>query len=214
MSDEKRLKELKNPKLVTGKLTYSDLVLVLKNDPDIRSIMYELVSEKLQESPIAKNNPTTAPAITNPDPSSETLRQQLTPQLKLLKLIQADSELCGDWLGGKTETEGQQLVRLIAIAAQWDRIGLLWDRLKNRCQTENRPCNESEQAILDGMLAIHNLIWNGNRTAKLATVSTGTIYDYTQHLRVNPMGETIKALWLPGLINVAGTLQKLSLVET
>lgn len=154
--------------------------------------------------------PAPAPAPT-PAPPPDALRSQLHAELALLARVKADAELAATWLGDTPATEGQDLVRLIACAAQWDTVLTLWDKLASRCKADQRPATAAEQAILVGGVTLHNLTWR-DRQAALLTVEVGTPFDYEAHDRGTPQGQVVKSVWLPGLRNAAGQTQKKPIV--
>lgn len=152
--------------------------------------------------------PAPAPAPVLPP---DALRSQLHAELALLARVKADAELAATWLGDTPATEGQDLVRLIACAAQWDTVLTLWDKLASRCKADQRPATAAEQAILVGGVTLHNLTWR-DRQAALLTVEVGTPFDYEAHDRGTPQGQVVKSVWLPGLRNAAGQTQKKPIV--
>ena len=152
--------------------------------------------------------PAPAPAPVLPP---DALRSQLHAELALLARVKADAELAATWLGDTPATEGQDLVRLIACAAQWDTVLTLWDKLASRCKADQRPATAAEQAILVGGVTLHNLTWR-DRQAALLTVEVGTPFDYEAHDRGTPQGQVVKNVWLPGLRNAAGQTQKKPIV--
>lgn len=155
--------------------------------------------------------PAPAPAPT-PAPPPDALRSQLRAELALLQWVKADAELAATWLGDTPATEGQDLVRLIACAAQWDTVLTLWDKLASRCKADQRPATAAEQAILEGGVRLHNLTWR-DRQAAMLTVEVGTAFDYEAHDRGTPQGgQVVKSVWLPGLCNAAGQTQKKPIV--
>ena len=145
--------------------------------------------------------------------SPEALRSTLALELALLTEVSADTEIATDWLGEMPEAEGYQLVRLIARAAQWESILDLWDRLAIRCKDRKAAARQTELAMLDGCLRIHNLIWR-SRQASLTHAEISSTYDHRQHQRGTSSGEKITAEWLPGLANAGGITQRSPLVET
>ena len=206
------------------KLTYSDLLLLLREDVTLRELLREVVAKGAPENSAVTANdgpPVTAPVAIAPQHtplpaakmSTDPLRQQLGPELKLLAQVRSDAELTALWLPESDEAEGRQLIRLVAQLAQWDQILQLWERLAERCKQEQRPVTAEERQILTAALEIHNLLWR-SRAAQLQTVSAGGAFEYQQHQRGSTTGTTIRAEWLPGLLNAAGQLQKKPLVET
>lgn len=134
------------------------------------------------------------------------------PERELLGWITQDPALKHAWFSIEEPVE-RQLVRLIAIASQWDRLLLLWDGLAARCKDEQRTASTTEQNILARCLALHNLIWQ-ERQAGLCSVSSGTPFDPLCHQRGTLHGDIVSAQWLPGLRNAAGQLQRKPLVRT
>lgn len=106
-----------------------------------------------------------------------------------------------------------QLIRLIAVAAQWEQVERVWDELKQRCDREKRPATAQELALLNYCVAAHNLAWH-NRQAKTNDIAIGTAYDSKKHTRATPRGDTISAQWLPELYNAGGIIKRQALVYT
>lgn len=157
-------------------------------------------------------------AIPPPAPIAppDALRAQLAPELALLKAVQADAELAQVWLHTDevgTEDEARQLVRLLAVMGDWDELQNLWGRLAERCKQSKRPATVAELTVLQSALALHNLRYR-NRAARLAEVEVGAAFHHETMERGTPKGSIVQAVWLPGLLNAAGQLQKLTLVQT
>ncbi len=140
------------------------------------------------------------------------LRQSLNQELRFLAAVNQDVTMRQQWLTGVGSEEGQQLVQLLARAAQWDEILNLWDQLANRCKEQQRVATEAELLILTSALAVHNRIWQG-RAALLKPVGSDQ-FDFEHHERVGLKGEKITGECLPGLSNAAGKLQRKCLVKT
>jgi len=204
------------------KLTVPDLLLLLRHDPTLQQLVRSLTAvapqtEAVEASPGASaQSPGGAPisALAPPAaPPTDPLRQQVGAELGLLQALRTDSKLASEWLAAEPESEGRQLVRLIARAAQWDVVLELWDTLALRCKTQQRPVSTTELNLLQGALALHNLRWQ-DRQAALLECQVGADYDYRRMQRATPSGETVRALWLPGLRNAGAEVQKLPLVQT
>lgn len=151
-----------------------------------------------------------------PPAPRDALREQLTPELALLKAVHADAELAQVWLHTDevgTENEARQLVRLLAVMGDWDELQTLWSRLADRCKSEKRPGTANENTVLQAALTLHNLRYR-NRAALLAQVEVGSAFHHETMERGTPKGSTVLAVWLPGLLNAAGHLQKHTLVQT
>ncbi len=213
------------------KITVTDLLLLLQHDHKIRSIIQGIVSissdavtggsEGVHTSagkvPCAPNPEMLAAydcqaSFSLPSVIADSLRDQLAPELSLLSAVLSDDDLAHDWLCND-ELEGRQLIRLIARASQWDVLSDLWERFAARCKRDRRAVTATELNILQSTLAVHNLRWQG-REATLIDVVVGVAYDYRLHQRGISTRETVRALWLPGLVNAGGELHKKPLVET
>ncbi|RWU24020.1 hypothetical protein DM813_09395 [Pseudomonas alkylphenolica] len=187
------------------------LIVLLEQDDHVRRLVLDIVASL---TPSADSAPEPeAPAAVVPDlPQAcapDPLREQLGVPLALLETLRADEELSAAWLH-EGENEGQQLTRLLATAAQWESLLELWDLLAERCKSQARPGNAAELHILEGCLAIHNLIWR-DRQAQLCCAEVGAEYDYRLHQRTTLRGDIITAQWLPGLANAGGERQRLPL---
>lgn len=223
-------------------LTFPDLLLLLREDEQVRNLIRAIVAPPATHSsndeipttpqhgvdddddergmpapplrPTAQTTAARVPAVAPAPVPVDPLRQQLAPELALLHAVQADTDMAATWLGAATdEDEGRQLLRVVACAAQWDLLSELWEKLASRCKQNQRAANAAELAMLRAALALHNLRWHG-RAAQLAEVTAGTPYDYDRHQRGTPSGDTVRALWLPGLVNAGGQLHKKPLVQT
>lgn len=213
-------------------LTHADQQLLLKENKRLRKLFRDIAKRIKAEAPddtqlplentvdvdeIPEKTSSTVKNISIPLAVTPTeqgpLRNTLSAELALLAQVREDAEMAADWLGETAEDEGRQLVRLIARAAQWDSILDLWERFSARCKARQGAALTEELAILDACLKIHNLIWH-SRQAGFTHAAIGASYDYRQHQRGTPTGETIKAEWLPGLTNASGSAQKYPLVAT
>jgi hypothetical protein len=170
------------------------LLALLQCDPTVRETIRQFVAPQPDEI-----SPTDAASA-------------LLPERELLGCIRADATLAQSWLA-VDEPEDRQLVRLIATASQWDRLLLLWDHLAARCKTEQRGVSANERKILEGGLALHNLVWQ-ERNAGLLDVQPGSTFDPLAHERGTLLGHAISEQWLPGLHNAAGQVQRKPLVRT
>ncbi len=223
-------------------MTFADLLLLLREDEQVRNLIREIVAPPATHSsndevpttpqhgvdddddergmlapplrPIAQTTAARVPAVAPAPVPVDALRQQLAPELALLHAVRADTDMAATWLGAAAdEDEGRQLLRVVVCAAQWDLLSELWEKLASRCKQDQRAANAAELTMLRAALALHNLRWHG-RAAQLAEVAAGTPYDYDRHQRGTPSGDTVRALWLPGLVNAGGQLHKKPLVQT
>lgn len=123
-----------------------------------------------------------------------------------LALLRGDSELAQRLeLADLPADEQQALIRVVAVLAQRDNLERLWHALKERCEAQNRPANQAEQALLNAALTWYNHNWR-TRPYRLIEAPPGTAYNYEQHQRSRntAAGETIGALCLPGIADGSG----------
>jgi hypothetical protein len=144
-------------------------------------------------------------------PVLDPLRAELAPELTLLKAVKADAELKEAWLWA-AENEGRQLVRLLAMLAEWDEVLSLWGRLAERCKNGQRAATRAELSILQAALELHNLRWR-DRAARLLTADMGATFHHETMERGTTKGSTVAEVWLPGLENAAGQALKKPLVK-
>ena len=144
-------------------------------------------------------------------PVQDPLRGQLAPELALLKAVKADAELAQAWLWAD-ESEGRQLVRLLAVLSEWDEVLRLWSCLADRCKNGQRAATPAELHLLQAALALHNLRWR-DRSARLVRVDSGVPFHHETMERGPSKGNTVTKVWLPGLENAAGQAQKKPLVD-
>lgn len=176
----------------------STLLALLASDDQVQQAVRQLIAP---------------PPSPDPQESAAVIEHQpFGPERELLDWINTDPALKDAWLSVDEPVE-RRLVRLIAIASQWDRLLLLWDRLGARCKDEQRGASSSEQKILSRSLELHNLVWQEHQ-ASLQTVQAGTSFDPLSHKRGTLHGDAVSAQWLPGLRNAAGQLQRKPLVRT
>lgn len=210
-----------------GSLHY-DLLLLLRNDPEIRdAILAVLKPDEKAPDENAANRDDEAFANT---PQDEAIDEDAAPrmasdiaptseyptfarQARLLQLVEVDPVLRNDWLLDLDKEWDAKLIRLIAFSAQWDALLQLWERLAERCKQEQRALSSNEHEILNLALANHNLIWRGKQAEFVGTVS-GTDFDHKKHERGNAQGNRVVAQWQPGLLNAAKALIKKPLVKT
>ncbi len=145
-------------------------------------------------------------------PVYDPLRGQLLPELKLLQAVQADTELAGAWLEAN-ESEGRQLMRLLSMVSEWEEVLRLWGRLAERCKKDQRTATGVELQILQAVLAFNNLRWR-DRSASLVSAQIGADFHHETMERGTPKGSMVQAVWLPGIANAAGQVQKKPLVST
>jgi len=214
----KRLEELQRAAMAGvasfggNNLTMADLLLMLRHDPGLRTLIAEIARAPQDAQPAQAAQPAPPPIALAPAPGAG-LEDGLAGPLRLLALLEGDQVLCTDWLGSLQPGDAGQLTRLIANAAHWDRIEALWDVLAQRCKQEQRAATADETAVVRESMHIHNLLWEG-RHATVVSAAAGAAFDFGVHERGNAAGQQVCATWLPGLKNAAGQLRKKTLVHT
>ncbi|MCU8028544.1 hypothetical protein L5M51_01970 [Shewanella sp. SM73] len=114
------------------------------------------------------------------------------------------------------EPSSTDFIRTVAVMSQLDSVKRLWDLLKDRCEQQNRSASQGEVQLLATALGWHNYNWQ-QKPFQLFESKTGQSFDFNQQQRAAfspPMGETIKAVVLPGIRDHAGRLLKKALVIT
>lgn len=216
-----RLKKLQDgyqqaPSTLANELVASDLLLLLRQDPILRSLIGEISHASQHPPQGVRAVAAPLPDVVSPLPApvlADTLRNELQAPLDLLAVLQRHPEVMSAWGFSPDGSEGLRLMSVVACAANWDRIERLWDVLAQRCKQERRLGSEDEYLMLTACLDIYNLILTG-RQAELMQVATGSAYDYRTQERGGGGGQTVAAVWLPGLKNGGGVLRKKPLVET
>lgn len=146
-------------------------------------------------------------------PATHPLLTQLSPELALLKALLADDELRAQWHLDKDDNPGRQLARLLANLADWDDgVCTLWDKLATRCKADQRTATPTEISMLQTALDLHNLRYQ-HRAATLQSTDLGAGFHHEHMQRGTPKGNTVTAVWLPGLNSAAGKLLKFPVVE-
>jgi hypothetical protein len=151
-------------------------------------------------------------AAPEPAQPKDLLRDELIMELNLLDAVKADADLAEAWLMAD-ESEGRQLVRLLAIVSEWDEVLRLWGRLADRCKNGRRSATDEEVGILEAVLHFNNLRWR-DRSAALVSAKVGADFRHEEMERGTPKGNAVEEVWLPGIANAAGQIQKKTLVKT
>lgn len=143
-------------------------------------------------------------------------RQQQGAQPPALALLRQDSTLAQRLdLADLPADASAALIRVVAVLAQMNSIERLWDALKENCERDRRPASAEETALLQNALDWHNHNWS-RRPYALHRPRTGDSFDYSKEQRAaaSPSGDTLSAVWLPGIVAGSGNVQKKALVAT
>ncbi|EQB2605051.1 hypothetical protein ACYHQC_004240 [Aeromonas salmonicida] len=145
----------------------------------------------------------------------DVLRQ--SGQSPVVTLLCQDVSLATDLgLDGMGADGSADLVRCVAVLSQLDTIRQLWDLLKARCEQQLRPASDGELALLGSALAWHNHNWR-QKPYQLYQPALASGFDFNKAQRAlgtPPSGESLRGVWLPGISDHAGRMQKKALVVT
>lgn len=191
----------------------------LRTDPDFCAWLAGLIGDEvqlqLQQAWRQLSEPSPYPLPTVPllsEPVPEPIPDALQPLRSIITMVKNDPELQEKWLRRPLpDDEVEQFQQVLVIASHWDRIERLWDVLAERVKTRTAPLNDAELHLMEYALSLHNQLWI-DRLAELETVATASAYNYEIHNGVG-QGDTIIALWQPGLINSAGKRVRKPLVQ-
>lgn len=191
----------------------------LRADPDFCAWLAGLIGDEVQQQlqqtwrQLSESEPEplpVAPPLSEPAP--EPIPDALQPLRSIITMVKNDPELQDKWLRRPLpDDEVEQFQQVLVIASHWDRIERLWDVFAERVKTRAVPLNDAELHLMEYALSLHNRLWI-DRLAELETVAAASAYNYEIHNGVG-QGDTIIALWQPGLINSAGKRVRKPLVQ-
>lgn len=196
----------------SGKLK-EQAAITAKAEESVKALSADLQAKQgeVDQLRIKINKLERAPKPPPPAPK-DLLREQLTEELVLLQTVQADTDLAQAWLR-VDDSEGRQLVRLLALLSDWDEVLSLWSRLASRCKEGQRAATQAELVILQAALSLHNLRYR-DRAATLVRAEIGVPFHHETMERGSVKGATVAEVWLPGIGNAAEQLQKKPVVKT
>ena len=191
----------------------------LRTDPDFSAWLAGLISDEVQQQlqqtwrQLSEPSPEPLPAaLPLSEPAPEPITDPLQPLRSIITMVKNDPELQDKWLRRPLpDDEAEQFQQVLVIASHWDRIERLWDVFAERVKTRASPLNDAELRLMEYALSLHNRLWI-DRLAELETVAAASAYNYEIHNGIG-LGDTIIALWQPGLINSAGKRVRKSLVQ-
>lgn len=125
----------------------------------------------------------------------------LPPELaSVLTQVRSDAELLKRLKLNKDLEDTAMLVQTVAVMSQESNFKRLWDEYKSRCEERKSEINPQECAVFDAALGWLNAS-RPDRPHQTISPAIGAPYDYEKHLRGAPgmVGETITAVWLPGV---------------
>jgi len=135
--------------------------------------------------------------------------EKLEPEFNFLQQVKAHPEIAKILL----PDDNNNVLQLIAIAAQWSNVLRVWDALATQVKDNQQPISVIEQQILSHSLALYNLTLQSSQ-ATLKTPEIGEGYDFDIHQKVSGSGGTIDQVLLAGLYNAADTKARSAVVST
>ncbi|GAB53745.1 MULTISPECIES: hypothetical protein [Enterobacteriaceae] len=191
----------------------------LRTDPYFCAWLAGLIGDEVQQQlqqawrQLSEPSPEPLPAaLPLSEPAAEPIPDALQPLRSIITMVKNDPELQEKWLRRPLpDDEAEQFQQVLVIASHWDRIERLWDVFAERVKTRAAPLNDAELHLMEYALSLHNRLWI-DRLAELETVAAGSAYNYEIHNGVG-QGDTIIALWLPGLMNSASKRVRKPLVQ-
>ena len=143
------------------------------------------------------------------------LRQQATlpPMLELLRRMPSLASRME--LGDLPADAAQALICVVAVLSQLNNVERLWDAIKDSCESERRPATDDEIALLQTSLDWHNHNWRKKPyTLHRPHMDAGFDFKTAQRAATSPSGETLVAVWLPGIVSSSDSVLKKALVAT
>ena len=135
--------------------------------------------------------------------------KKLEPEFNFLQQVKAHPEIAKILL----PDGDNNVLQLIAIAAQWSNVLRVWDALATQVKENKQSISATEQQILSHSLALYNLTLQSSQ-ATLKTPETGEGYDFDIHQKISGSGGTIDQVLLAGLYNAADTKARSAVVST
>lgn len=133
----------------------------------------------------------------------------LEPEFIFLQQVQAHPEIAKILL-----PDGHNnVLQLIAIAAQWNNVLRVWDVLAAQVKDNQQAISATEQQILTHSLALYNLTLQSSQ-AKLKAPEIDEDYDFDIHQKISGIGVTIEQVLLAGLYNAADEKARSAVVST
>ena len=150
-------------------------------------------------------------ALSKAKKAQDALQEQLraaTQPHPMLQLLRQDSELGAGVhsdLAHLPTDPIAALIQLVAVLSQSDNLLRLWQTIKDRCDSQQRPAADAELQLLHAALGWHNYNWP-KRPYTLIDAAVRGSYDFDRHNRSkhSPSGEKIAQLLLPGLADGSG----------
>jgi len=199
-----------NQDLETNEINREQLVQLIENDPMIKQAICKLMTQVFacdSLSQDSKKEEIEAPASTPVSPKES----KTTIASELLEMVKSEADILSSWLNSDDSQEIAE-ARVMACAADFERISNLWDELGKKCKESQTPITEKQALLLQDVLVVFNLTLT-HRRAEVVKVDIGSKFDYELHNDMGISGKIIQMQIMPGLKNPAGKLHKKPIVK-
>tara|TARA_B100000683_G_C12396412_1_gene517789 strand:- start:218 stop:868 length:651 start_codon:yes stop_codon:yes gene_type:complete len=111
------------------------------------------------------------------------------------------------------ERSNENRLSIVSRCGSWNNLVEFWELLSHVCEEEQREVLEEEMRGLELVIRLFNSSQRSKK-AQLRTPGIGEAYRSSIHRKMRGTGESICAVWLPGLVNVQGECKGKPLIET
>lgn len=187
-----------------------EIAQLIENDPMIKQAICKLMAQVFTCNSSQQDDEQDGEAVVEKATSSA---DKTNPSLaaELLSLVRAEADIFASWLNSDDSQEIAE-ARVMACAADFERISMLWDDLGKKHKDLQSPVSEQQQQLLKLIISIYNLTLM-NRQAEIVQAEIGSQFDFEQHNDMGRSGRTIQMQIMPGLRNPAGKLHKKPIVK-
>lgn len=188
---------------------------LVSSQGEVEHLRRQLADERRQADELEHELKRLTQLLTAGEQELAKLRQQaaLPPVLELLRNMPALASRLE--LGDPPVDANQALIRAVAVLSQLNNVERLWDALKDSCESERRPASDDEITLLQTSLDWHNHNWRKKPyTLHRPRIDAGFDFMTAQRAATTPSGETLTAVWLPGIMSGSDSVQKKALVAT
>lgn len=187
-----------------------EIVQLIENDPMVKQAICKLMSQVFSCNSSQQNDEQDGEVLVDKATSSAD-KTRLSLAAELLFLVRSEVDIFASWLNSDDSQEIAE-ARVMACAADFERISMLWDDLGKKHKDIQFPVSEQQQQLLKLIISIYNLTLM-NRQAEIVQAEIGSQFDFEQHNDMGSLGRTIQMQIMPGLRNAAGKLHKKPIVK-
>ena len=147
---------------------------------------------------------------------NEALQERSHPELqRALDILRSHPQLAKPLDLADLGAQAKEGLRVIVTLAQRQSLLELHEALVKHADAQRRPIGEEERWLLEQAIAWYNLYWREKRLV-LCAPEVGSGYDFNKQRRAPSIasGETIRAVWVPGICTNDGQTVCKPVVET